>query len=203
MFYLTLYVHERYTMTAQSKRNRRGKLSPLIIIGGSILVLAVAFLFISDMILDNRDPEVSRTIAEKRGEDSPVSATAFRNDAQLSFTDSDGNPLADVQVEIAETEQARTQGLMGRDRMREDQGMLFIFPTQEYRSFWMANTPISLDIIFVNTDREIVTIQRNTVPYSEEGIPSTAPAMYVIEVNAGYCDRHGIREGHKAGWIRQ
>lgn len=177
--------------------------SPLIFIGGSILVLAVAFLFISDMILDNRDPEIARTIAAEHGSESAESAMAFRNDARLTFSDETGTALVSVEVEIAESEQARTQGLMGRDRMREDQGMLFIFPAQEYRSFWMANTPISLDIIFVNTDLEIVTIQRNTVPYSEESIPSTAPAMYVIEVNGGYCDRHGIREGHKAAWIRQ
>jgi uncharacterized membrane protein (UPF0127 family) len=66
----------------------------------------------------------------------------------------------------------------------------------------MANTPLSLDIIFVNKAGSIVTVQRNTVPYSEESIPSTAPATYVVEVNAGFCDRHGVREGQLVRWVR-
>ena len=70
-------------------------------------------------------------------------------------------------------------------------------------SFWMANTPLPLDIIYVNAAREVVTIQRNTVPYSEESVPSTRPATYVVEVNAGYADRHGIAEGDRVQWSRK
>ena len=81
--------------------------------------------------------------------------------------------------------------------------MLFIFPNEEYRSFWMANTPLSLDIIFVNSAREIVTIQRDAVPFSEESVPSTKPATYVVEVNAGYADRHGLAEGDRVQWSRK
>lgn len=126
----------------------------------------------------------------------------FRNDANLTFSDAAGRPITSISVEIADTEEARTQGLMGRTRMGEKQGMLFIFPNDEYRSFWMANTPLPLDIIYVDSERNIVTVRRNTVPFSEESIPSTAPARYVVEVNAGFCNRHGILEGASVSWAR-
>jgi len=176
--------------------------SPIIVIGGILLVLTVGFLLISDYLIEHRDPAVTRTIAEHKAEQQGATAMEFRNDARLSFTDAQGDTLAAVQVEIADDEQSRTQGLMGRQSMEEGQGMLFIFPQQEFRSFWMANTPLPLDIIFVNDAGIIVTIQRNTVPYSEESVPSTAPATYVVEVNAGFCDRHGVREGNLVRWTR-
>jgi uncharacterized membrane protein (UPF0127 family) len=87
--------------------------------------------------------------------------------------------------------------------MDEMQGMLFIFDNEEYRSFWMANTPLPLDIVFVNAKRVIVTIQRNTVPYSRESVPSTEEAQYVVEVNAGFSDRHGLLVGDTIEWRRR
>jgi len=184
-----------------AQKNKRRIPSPLVIIGGTILVLAAGFYLISGYVIDNRDPEAVRTLAEQAGEQT-APKSLFRDDAALTFRDENGSDLVSVNVEIAETEEARTQGLMGRDRMAEEEGMLFIFPDQQFRSFWMANTPLPLDILFVNEAGTIVTIQRNTVPYSEESIPSTAPARYVIEVNAGFCDRHGIREGLNVHWVR-
>lgn len=65
------------------------------------------------------------------------------------------------------------------------------------QSFWMHNTVLSLDIIFVNSDLEIVTIQRNAQPYSDKSLPSTKPAQYVIEVNSGYTEKYNINEGDK------
>jgi uncharacterized membrane protein (UPF0127 family) len=190
----------------------RKKMSPLVIIGGSVVLLAIVFFVISRGMLENRDPAIAgahRESAESNegspqpGADGTTADVRFRDDATLTFLAGDGSARAAVRIEIAEDEASRTQGLMGRRQMGEDQGMLFIFPDEEYRSFWMANTPLPLDIIYVNRDREIVTIQRNTVPYSEESIPSTRPATYVIEVNAGFADRHGITEGEKVQWLKK
>jgi uncharacterized membrane protein (UPF0127 family) len=75
--------------------------------------------------------------------------------------------------------------------------MIFLFENNRPRSFWMANTPLSLDILFVNSDLEIVRIHRNTTPFSQESIESERPAKYVVEVNAGYTLRHDITEGHR------
>ncbi len=190
---------------------RRNKVSPLIIIGGSVLILAVAFYFISRVMIDQRDPEVSRVLAEQSAErhtedaggNDNARSLEMREDATLSFLAPDGSVRTTVGIEIAEDEVSRTQGLMGRQHIGENQGMLFIFPDEDFRSFWMANTPLPLDIIFVNRGKKIVTIQRNTVPYSEESVPSTAPATYVVEVNAGFADRHGVAEGDMVQWIRK
>ncbi len=126
--------------------------------------------------------------------------TRFRDDGVLTFRKMDGT-ASQIRIEIARTEQARTQGLMGRKVMRRDQGMLFIFPDAEERSFWMVNTPLPLDIIFVDADRKIVKIHRETVPFSDASLPSGKPAQYTVEVVGGYCAEQGIQEGDAVEWI--
>jgi uncharacterized membrane protein (UPF0127 family) len=73
--------------------------------------------------------------------------------------------------------------------------MLFIFENSEPRSFWMKDCYISLDILYINENKTIVTIHRNTKPQSEASIFSYKNAQYVVEVVAGFCDRFGINEG--------
>jgi hypothetical protein len=84
---------------------------------------------------------------------------------------------------------------MYRDTMPENAGMLFFMETEEIQSFWMKNTILSLDIIFVNSDKHIVSIHQNCKPYSLDQIISEKPALYVVEVNAGYTNRNGIKTG--------
>lgn len=108
--------------------------------------------------------------------------------------------LKTLEIEIVDEEYGITRGLMFRKQMEENRGMLFIFPDVDMRSFWMRNTIIPLDIIFVGEDHRIVTIQRNTKPYSETSIPSSAPAKYVLEVNAGFTERYGLQLGDKLDW---
>jgi len=105
-----------------------------------------------------------------------------------------GAPI-EVEVEVVATPQARARGLMFRETLPEGTGMLFIFPETRPLSFWMRNTPISLDIIFMDPAGTIVKIHADTVPYSEESLPSDAPARFVLEVPGGYCARIGLRAG--------
>ncbi len=77
----------------------------------------------------------------------------------------------------------------------EDEGMLFIFQEAGPRGFWMANTPLPLDIIFVNSKKEIVRIHHSTPPFSKETFSSGEPALYAVETNAGFTIAHDIREG--------
>lgn len=86
-------------------------------------------------------------------------------------------------------------GLMFRTAIAESDGMLFIFPDQEPRNFWMKNTVLSLDMIFVNSQNEIVKIQSNTEPMTEDLYPSQKPSQFVVEVNAGFTERFQIQEG--------
>lgn len=121
----------------------------------------------------------------------------FTKEGELTFRNKNGNAISIIDIEFADSENERARGLMYRDKMLENQGMLFVFPVQKMQSFWMHNTVLSLDIIFVNSDLEIVTIQRNAQPYSDKSLPSTKPAQYVIEVISGYTEKYNINEGDK------
>ena len=101
------------------------------------------------------------------------------------------------EVEIAATERQRSMGLMFREEMAEDHGMLFLFDTEGERYFWMKNTPLPLDIIYIGAAGTIVSIAANTEPFSLDTIPSGGPAKYVLEVNAGVAARLGIKPGDR------
>lgn len=122
----------------------------------------------------------------------------FRKDGELTFIDGETEePISRIDVEIASTDFQRQMGLMFRPELEEDRGMLFLFDTEVMQSFWMKNTLIPLDIIYVNSRREIIDVYHSTETMSEKSYPSSKPAIYVVEVNAGYCKEHGIKEGDK------
>jgi uncharacterized membrane protein (UPF0127 family) len=101
-------------------------------------------------------------------------------------------------VEIADTQEKQALGLMFRDSMPEDQGMLFIFPGEAPRSFWMKNTRIPLDIMYFDKDLKMVSISANTPPCRVRlcpSYPSAAPAMYVLELNGGVAAELGVGAG--------
>lgn len=103
-----------------------------------------------------------------------------------------------VRAEVANTDTEKTKGLMHRKNLEEDAGMLFNFTSEKNRSFWMKNTLIPLDIIFIDKDKKIVDIIENMEPCLEEPCQvyeSKYPAMYALEVNAGYVDKNNIRTG--------
>lgn len=98
-------------------------------------------------------------------------------------------------VEVAETDRQRAKGLMFRETMAADHGMLFIFEGEGERYFWMKNTPLPLDIIYISRAGAIVSIAADTTPYSEKVIPSNGAAKYVLELNAGTAQKLGISAG--------
>jgi hypothetical protein len=100
-----------------------------------------------------------------------------------------------VTVEVAATAPARERGLMFRQELPRAHGMLFVFPADADHAFWMRNTPLSLDIVFIDRDRRIVGIEANTVPYSERHLRVGRASRYVLEVAAGLCAREGVRVG--------
>jgi len=134
-------------------------------------------------------------------ENSEMHYYKFKKEGELTITDSISNPIINIDIEIADNDYERQLGLMNRQSMEEMQGMLFIFPAERYQSFWMVNTLFSLDMIFINSNKEIVTIHKDTTPLSEQSYPSSAPALYVLEINAGFCDRHNVKLGDKVFWI--
>lgn len=100
-------------------------------------------------------------------------------------------------VEIAATPAAREKGLMFRTEMAPDAGMLFEFPAPAVEVFWMKDTPLSLDMLFIRADGTISTIVANTVPYSEDRIPASEPVTAVLEINGGRAAALGIQTGDK------
>lgn len=116
--------------------------------------------------------------------DEPTIVTLQTNSATLSIT-----------AEIADTDTERSLGLMNRTTLADDAGMLFVFDEAAVRSFWMRDTYISLDIIFIGSDKTILYIEENTTPLSETAIAPEVQTQYVLEVNAGYAAEHGLSVG--------
>ena len=106
-----------------------------------------------------------------------------------------------LKTELAEDEQSRAMGLMFRDSLSEDRGMLFIFDTPRQASFWMKNTKIPLSIAFLEGDR-VISEEKSMRPYDETLIQSRSDKIrYAIEVNAGWFDRHQVKPGAKVEGI--
>ncbi len=128
----------------------------------------------------------------------------FKKEGELwVIQSSSSDTLGRFDMEVADNEYEITQGLMYRKSMKSDRGMLFKFPDNRMRSFWMKNTHIPLDIIFISENGRIVNIQRDTKPFSEQSVPSTGPAKYVLEVNAGTASSQGWTEGDLVVWADQ
>ncbi|MEW5841787.1 MAG: DUF192 domain-containing protein [Bacteroidota bacterium] len=164
-----------------------------------VVIVAFAAYFILSNVLVTRDTtnkELDRAVQKS-------TVYEFQKEGELTFNNTKNDFISKLDIEIADDEQSRETGLMFRDKMEQNQGMLFLFPKEDMQAFWMKNTILPLDIIFVNSKMEIVKIQKNAVPYSEKSLPSVKPAQYVVEVNAGYCDKLGISEGDKIVWRRE
>ena len=102
-------------------------------------------------------------------------------------------------IEVVKTEAERERGLMYRTELDENSGMLFIFQQTGIKTFWMKNTLIPLDMLFIDTDKKIIHIEKNVPPCKSDPCPvysSGKPVFYVLEVNGGFADRHKITEGN-------
>ena len=101
-------------------------------------------------------------------------------------------------VEIADTREKQALGLMFRDSMPADEGMIFLFPNEAPRSFWMKNCRFPQDIMYFDKELKMVSISANTPPCRTErcpNYPSAGPAMYVLELNAGVASELGVGPG--------
>lgn len=117
-------------------------------------------------------------------------------DAQpkVTITTQDGRQIS-FQVEVADSPGKREMGLMYRTELADDRGMIFIFPSESQQSFWMKNTPRSLDMIFINRERKIVGIVERATPFSLEPRFVAGKSQFVFEINGGLSQRHGFKAG--------
>ena len=118
--------------------------------------------------------------------------TEFKHEGQLIIYLAD-RPIKTLAIEIADDQEQISQGLMFRTKMEDNQGMLFIYPDAAPRQFWMKNTRIPLDIIYLDKDKKILNIAEHAKPYALTGIPaSQGNAIYVLEINAGLSKKWGL-----------
>ena len=125
----------------------------------------------------------------------------FKKEGELSIIKSDSTKIQ-LDIEIADTEYDTQTGLMYRNSMTNNQAMLFVFENEQPRSFYMKNTRIPLDIIFIGENKKIVSFQKNTQPFNETSLPSNAPAKYVLEVNAGLSDTWQLEVGNSINYTQ-
>jgi uncharacterized protein len=184
---------KRAPAAATEKRSSRTMIGAV----GTILLLLVLVAVLT--ISPGGKPTSTYT---PRTEPSQPTAYMFKKQGELRFLGPQQDFKAGIDLELAQDESQRQLGLMYRDTLAENQGMLFLFDNEETRVFWMKNTVLSLDMIFINARNEIVTIHKYTTPYSEVTYESTKPAKYVLEVNAGYTDRKKISVGDRIAWTR-
>jgi uncharacterized membrane protein (UPF0127 family) len=168
-------------------------------VGRYILMLLMLFPLFSclypDQNLTDKKAEVSEKSNLSQSQVFP-GEPEFLKEGELVFLGKNyGEKIKKIDIEIADNPHEWETGLMYRHSMPEAAGMLFIFPGSKLSSFWMRNTYIPLDIIFVDGSMRIVTIHKNTQPLSEKPLFSTVAVKYAVEVNAGFCDRYGIKKG--------
>jgi uncharacterized protein len=122
--------------------------------------------------------------------------------SRLRVTFPDG---ATIMASVADTDAARARGLMFRETLPADEGMLFVFAQSRRHAFWMRNVLMPLDLIWINEHREIVWLVESAPPCTDEPCPiyiPERPAQYVIEVPGGFTERHGLKTGDTVSFER-
>lgn len=132
----------------------------------------------------------------------PAADIPFRKDGTLTFYREDGEDIVTIDVEIAQGDSATQRGLMQRTSLPERSGMLFLMPRVERHGFWMANTPLSLDITFVSPDSAVINTAKYTRPYSSSSVYAEGLAEFIVETPAGFTDTYGITAGDRIRWTR-
>lgn len=128
---------------------------------------------------------------------------SFKKEGELKILKGDSLKVGHIDIEIADNPYERQTGLMYRTSMENTQGMLFVFDDEQPRSFFMKNTSIPLDLLFINSDNIIISYVENAKPMSEESLLSNGPAQYVLELNAGMIDLWKLQKGDRIEFKKQ
>lgn len=177
----------------KNKRQKKTKnINPKFYLRTLVILLLLAFISFTIILVYN---PVENENGNRTGKKAPR-----LGQGKVTFLNDQGEEHISVVVEIARDDYTRAMGLMFRENLPETQGMLFIFEKEKSQYFWMKNTPVSLDMIFVNSQNKIVNIEKYTKPYSLQSYPSIRPAIMVIEVVAGFSERHSVSVGDSIFW---
>ncbi len=126
---------------------------------------------------------------------------AFAQEGALTIYKADTDSvITKLIIEIADSDYETQTGLMYRDAMQPDEGMLFVFTEEAMHSFYMKNTKFPLDIIFIDKYLRIASIKENAQPLDESGLSSGVPVQYVLEVNAGFSEKLNLEVGDRISY---
>lgn len=177
---------------AEKQKKQQGSLSKYALY---LVLIVVAGYFVFTYFIKKDDVSEFKYSTDRTEQFKNIREPQFKKEGELEFLNKDNNPIKKIDVELAENNDERAQGMMYRKSMDDTRGMLFIFQNEEAQEFWMKNTIIPLDIMYVNSKNEIVRIYKNTTPLSEKPLPSEKPTLFVVEVRGGFTDKYGIKEG--------
>ena len=127
---------------------------------------------------------------------------SFIQEGTLTLYNHENQKIATLNIEIADTPYELETGLMYRNSLEEQNGMLFIFDNDQMRNFYMKNTLIPLDLLFIDQNFEILHLYSNAEPYSTESISSQFPVKYVFEISGGLSSKLGIQKGMKIKYTK-
>ncbi len=163
-----------------------------------ILLLIIAAIVLFNIFEKDQDDTLSVTSSPPPAQ--PIKQSPqFIDEGDLYFI-KDKDTLTMIDIELAETKAERAKGMMYRTSLKNDGGMLFIFDKEEAQSFWMKNTYITLDLIFINKQQIVEQIAQSASPSSEGQISCSKPVKYVLEVNGGFTAAFGIEAGQSVTW---
>ena len=166
-------------------------------IKATLIGIIAPIAFISISCSPTGGAEAAQAVPAQEAEDSvhPISGLSIIE----VVVESDAQRHA-FKTELAQSAESQSRGLMFRTELADNEAMLFPSDTLEPRGFWMKNTPLSLDIIFIGTDNRILNIAANTVPYSTKSVFSDGPTAAVFEIRGGLAAKLGITEGNRVTW---
>ncbi|MBQ0786017.1 MAG: DUF192 domain-containing protein [Oceanihabitans sp.] len=134
---------------------------------------------------------------EQKKEIAPIEVPFKKEGTLTLYKAATDSIITTLDIEIADTDYEVQTGLMYRNAMHKNQGMLFVFPTMRERFFYMKNTRIPLDLIYLDNHKHIVSFQENAKPFDETSLPSRVPAQYVLEINAGLAEKWLLEVGDR------
>ncbi len=176
---------------------RKSKGKPVVYIAVLLMVIFVM------VMIYNPNGGSKRMLQKQNNTTSTSSEPQFVKQGELTFLKADSSEVVKIDIEIADDDLKREQGLMYRRQMELNHGMLFIFEDEDFRSFWMKNTYLPLDILYLDASRKILKIHENVATLNEQSIPSDAPAKYVVEVNAGFSALYNLQVGDRMHFLRK
>jgi uncharacterized protein len=180
--------------TKRPAKNRKQQ----IIIG--LMIVALAAMFLPNLLPSFRGGKSARNFTPSNTKNT-MPEPEFTKEGTLSFISSEtGETIRTIDIEKADNDMERQFGLMYRKSMPDTEGMLFLFDKAGQQSFWMRNTYIPLDIMFVDAESRILNIHQNTKPQSDNSLPSTGDAQFVVEVAGGFSEKYGVKPGDKIQW---